>query len=200
MNAFYKRIGISNIASFYQIQRVLLGDRFDFSVVCQIAFFLGISPKTLTAPNLTNEQIELEESSHYMKGKTAVDWGTLDFEIAPKLEELAYATYYGTTGRPSRVSERLIYRELNLNAHSLENLPRCRTILEQYSETYEDAWARRLIWAYHKLQSDKGNAPIYWTDLRNLSGVKAHNLDKVLPLLSTHTDKVTAEAISSIIT
>ena len=47
---------VKAIASFYQIQRVLLGDRFDFSVVCQIAFFLGISPKTLTAPNLTNEQ------------------------------------------------------------------------------------------------------------------------------------------------
>ena len=199
MNAFYKRIGISHIASLYQIQRVLLGDRFDFSVVCQIAFFLGISSQMLTAPNLTNEQIKIEESSHYMKGKATVDWGTLDLEIAPKLEELAYATYYGTKGRPSRVSERLIYRELNLNAHSLENLPRCKDILEQYSETYEESWARRLIWAFNTLKSERGKKSFCWTDLRNISGVKAKNLTKVLPLLEYYTDNDTAQAIQALL-
>ena len=198
MNAFYKRIGISNIASFYQIQRVLLGYRFDFSVVCQIAFFLGISPKTLTAPNLTDEQIELEESSHYMRGKETVNWETLDWEIAPKLEELAYDTYHGTAGRPSRLSERKVYRKLGLNAHALENLPLCKSIMERYYEPYESAWARRLIWAYRRLQSEKCDSPIYWTDIRQLSGVKAHNLARVMPLLTAYTDNATAEAITSI--
>lgn len=198
MNAFYKRIGISNIASIYQVQRVLLGYRFDFSVVCQIAFFLGISPKTLTAPNLTDEQIELEESSHYMRGKETVNWETLDWEIAPKLEELAYDTYHGTAGRPSRLSERKVYRELGLNAHALENLPLCKSIMERYYEPYESAWARRLIWAYRRLQSEKCDSPIYWTDIRQLSGVKAHNLARVLPLLTAYTDNATAEAITSI--
>ena len=199
MNAFYGKIGISNIASFYQIQRVLLGDRFDFLVVCQIAFFLAISSQMLTAPNLTNEQIKIEQSSHYMKGKATVDWGTLDFEIAPKLEKLAYATYYGTKGRPSRLSERKVYRELGLNAHALDNLPLCKSIMEKYAEPYESAYARRLIWAYHKLQSDRGNSPIYWTDLRVLSGVKSHNLQKIIPYLNKHTDKATAVSIYSLI-
>ena len=197
MKAFYNKLGISN-ASIYQIQRVLLGYRFDFSVVCQIAFFLGISPKALTAPNLTNEQIWWEQSSHYMRGKATVDWATLDLELAPKLEELAYATYYGTAGRPSRLSEKKVYRELGLNAHALEKLPLCKSIMERYAESYESAYARRLIWAYRRLQSEKADSPIYWTDIRELSGVKAHNLCKVLPLLSDYTDNFTAESIISL--
>jgi hypothetical protein len=196
---FYDSIGVSEIASIYQIQRTLLGDRFDFSVVCQLAFFLGISVKDLTHPNLTEEQIALEQASHYIKGKPSIDWDTLDSEIAPQLEQLAFDTYHGTYSRPSRVSERLVYRELQLNAHSLENLPRCRAILEEYSETYEESWARRLIWAFNHLKTDRGEAPFYWTDIRNISGVKAKHLSEVLPLLPLHTDANTAEAIKSLI-
>jgi hypothetical protein len=196
---FYASIGVSEIASIYQIQRVLLGDRFDFSIVCQLAFFLGISVEDLTHPNLTEEQIALEQASHYIKGKPIIDWDALDGEIVPRLEKLAYDTYNGTYGRPSRVSERLVYRALNLNAHSLENLPRCRAIIEQYSETYEESWARRLIWAFNHLKADRGDASIYWTDIRNISGVKAKHLSEVLPLLPRHTDANTAEAITSLI-
>ena len=196
---FYESIGLIEIASIHQLQRTMLGDRFDFSVVCQIAFFLGISVKDLTHPNLTKQQIALEQTSHYIKGKPTIDWDALDGEIAPRLEQLAYDTYHGVSGRPSRVSERFVYRELNLNAHSLENLPRCRAILKQYSETYEDAWARRLIWAFDTLKSDRGDAPFYWTDLRQISGVKAKHLSEVLPLLPRHTDANTAEAITSLI-
>ena len=116
-----------------------------------------------------------------------------------ELVKLAYDTYNGTYGRPSRLSERLVYRELNLNAHSLEKLPKCRGILEEYSETYEESWARRLIWAFKTLKTDRGEAPFYWTDIRQISGVKAKHLSEVLPLLSRHTDANTAEAITSLI-
>jgi len=47
MNAFYRELGLNSIASMYQIQRVLLGSRYDFSVVCQIGFFLGMKPQQL---------------------------------------------------------------------------------------------------------------------------------------------------------
>ena len=38
---YYKKIGLNDVASMYQIQRTLLGNRSDFSIVCQIAFYLG---------------------------------------------------------------------------------------------------------------------------------------------------------------
>ena len=42
------------------------GKRFDFSVICQIAYFIGMSVEDLTQPTLTAEQIEQEKQTHYM--------------------------------------------------------------------------------------------------------------------------------------
>ena len=61
MNEFYRNMGICSVASVYQIQRVLLENLYDFSVVCQIAFYLGMRVEELTAPSLTKEQIEQEQ-------------------------------------------------------------------------------------------------------------------------------------------
>lgn len=69
---YYQKIGLPNIPSIYQVQRTLLESRFDFSVVCQIAFFIGMSVEELTKPILTDEQIEHEQSSHYIKNSTPI--------------------------------------------------------------------------------------------------------------------------------
>ncbi len=155
LNEFYKSLGVFNVASMYQIQRVLLGNRFDFSVICQLAFFLGMEPEQLATPLLTLEQIRQEQSSHYMKDTAPVDWELMDAETAPILEEIARSVYDGTANeneRPERVSERLVYREMKLLGHQLENLPRCKAIFEKYTESYPESWARKIIWAYQKLK------------------------------------------------
>ena len=202
LKAFYEEIGISNIASVYQIQRVLLGDSFDFSVISQLAFFLGISVKDLTDPQITKEQIEKEQSTHYVKNKSPIDWKEYDNELAPIMEQVAREIYNvsaSDTGRPERVSERLIYRELELPSHRLENLPKCRAVFERYTESYEGNWARRIVWAYHKLKTERKDKPFYWSDIRALSGVKKSNIEKVIPLIWKYTDKSTAKNIIQII-
>ena len=197
INAYYKSIGISNIASIYQIQRVLLGDRFDFSVICQIAFYLGMSVEDLTAPKLTDEQIKQEEKAHYIRDRPPLDWNEYDNEIAPLLEQIARDIYDGTAseiGRPERVSEKAVYRELELSAHRLENLPKCRAIFERYTESYEENYARRVVWAYRKLKAER-QTPFYSSDIRVLAGVKKVNMIKSLPYIEKHADKATAEQI-----
>lgn len=194
IQAYYTRLDICDIASMSQIQRVLLGgDRFDFSVICQIAFYLGMDIETLTNPVLTAAQIEKEKNTHYMKDRPTVDWAAFDAETAPVLERVARSIYDGTTsetGRPERVSEKIIYRELNLPKHRLENLPKCRAILEKYTETYEESWARRLIWAYKKLKVEDNGTPFYWSDLRSISGVKKKISKELYPIYtSTQTRK-----------
>lgn len=195
IKTFYESIGVCNIASIHQIQRVLLGDRFDFSVICQIAFYLSISIKDLTASEITKAQIEKEQATHYMKDKTPLDWQTLDDELSPVLEETVRDIYNGSAAvRPERVSERLIYRELDLSAHRLENLPKCRAVFERYTESYEENWARRIVWAYHKLEAER-QTQFYSSDIRVLAGVKKVNMIKSLPYIEKHTDKATAEQI-----
>ncbi len=189
MHGFYMNMGVCTVASVYQIQRTLLGSGFDFSIVCQIAFFLGMKPEELTSPSLTPERIRQEQDSHYMKDAGSVDWEQLDTETAPVLERFVKGVYDGTAnenGRPERVSERLVYREMNLQGHQLENMPKCKAIFERYTESYPESWARKIIWAYQKLKEE--GEPFYWSDIRKLSGVKKKNFQLVIPYLIKHAE------------
>jgi len=201
LNEFYKGLGVYSIASMYQIQRVLLGSRYDFSVVCQLAFFLGMEPEQITSPMLTSNQIQQEQDTHYMKGTAPVDWELLDTETAPILEEIARGVYDGTyneRGRPERVSERMVYRELNLLGHQLENLPRCKAIFERYTESYPESWARKIIWACQKLKET--GEPFYWSGIRKLSGVKKKNFNLTIPYLRKHANTEITDQIIALVT
>ena len=196
MEEFYRDIGICSIASIHQIQKVLLMEHNDFSVICQIGFFLGMKPEELTAFSVSSEQIQREQGSHYMKDTVPIDWKTLDEEKAPILETFAKGIYSGSAnpnGRPERVSEKLVYRELNLLGHQLENLPKCKAIFEKYKESYPESWARKIVWAYKKLKEE--GKPFYWTDIRKISGVKKKNFSSTIPYLIKYAD---ADMVSEI--
>ena len=201
IHAYYTRLDICDIASMSQIQRILLGgDRFDFSVICQIAFYIGMDVESLTNPMLTAAQVQQEQSTHYMKDRPDIDWAVYDAATAPMLEQVARSIYDGTaskTGRPERVSEKIIYRELGFPGHRLENLSLCKAIFDKYTETYEENWARRIVWAYDKLQAE--GVSCYWSDIRQLTGVKKKNIEKVIPYIRKYTDKKTADAIIALI-
>ena len=153
----------------------------------------------LILPNLTTEQIQKEKAIHYTKDQIP-NWNTFDEETFPFLEERVKEIYYGTSDkRPERVSKRILYREFNLSDHRLEMLPQCRTIFDRYTETYEENWARRIIWAYKKLKAEYGDSPFYWSDIRSLAGVKKINIDKVIPFIAKHTDNDTYIAILQLI-
>ena len=96
MKAYYTRLNLGSIASMYQIQRVLLGDRFDFSVIYQIAFYLTVNINDLTNTALTAVQIEQEQNTHYMKDRVPIDWVVYDAETAPILEQVAKSIYDGS--------------------------------------------------------------------------------------------------------
>ena len=116
------------------------------------------------------------------------------------MERVARSIYDGTaseTGRPERVSEKIIYREMNLPAHRLENLPLCKAVFDKYTETYEENWARRIVWGYNKLKAN--NVPFYWSDLRSITGVKKENIEKVIPHIRKYTNRKTADAIINLV-
>lgn len=201
MEEFYTNMGMHSIASIHQIQKVLLMDHNDFSVICQMAFFLGMKPEEVTAYSLSHEQIQREQESHYMKDNVPIDWDALDEETAPVLEAFARDVYDGTAdknGRPERVSEKLVYRELGLPRHRLENMPRCKVILEKYAESYPESWARKVIWAYQKLKEE--GRPFYWTDIRKISGVKKKNFQVLVPYLRKRADAETVKQIIEMVT
>ena len=139
MRKYYKEIGLNEVASMYQIQRTLLGSRSDFSIVCQIAFYLGISVHSLLYPSLSERQILSVQETRCSKEETPEDWNQYDEEMVPILEKVAYDIYHGNSndmGRPERVSERMVYKFAGIPSHRLENMPKCRKILNKYKESY----------------------------------------------------------------
>lgn len=196
---FYSRINLQNPITFTQIQRALLGNLAEFTTITQIAFFLGITVEELINPNISEAEIIEEQESHYMRGSAPVDWEQLDNDTAPVLEKLAFDIYHGLNGRPDRVSEKMICRELGLLGHQLENLPKSSAMLKRYAEPYGSAWARRIIWAYDKLLTERREKPFYWSDIRRLSGVKKSNLDKIKPFLPKFTTPEKTAAIIELI-
>lgn len=199
---YYRKIGLNDVASIYQIQRTLLGNRFDFSIVCQISFYLGIPIDNLLHSSLPEELVLKRKDNRYPKEETPKDWEKYDSEMAPILEKVAYDIYHGNindTGRPERVSERLVYKLAGIQNHRLENMPKCCKILSKYKESYAQNWARRLVWAYKKVKADKVDKPVFWCDIRKISGVKKKNADVITPFLEQYADKSTADAIKSLL-
>lgn len=61
MQGFFSKIGLADIASYYQIQRTLLGSRSDFFVVSQMAFFLGMPVNYFTLADMKGLLRETDE-------------------------------------------------------------------------------------------------------------------------------------------
>lgn len=202
MTRFYEQIELNEIASIGRIQRTLLsGERYDFSLTCQIGFFLNMTSEDLTAPKLSEEQIRTEKESHYIKGKTTPDWEEYDNKMSLAIEAVAADIYSGAAdsmGKPERVTESLICKMLGIKEHQLENMPKCRTILEQYSESYPESWARKLIWAYEWLKNNE-EYPFYWKHLRKLTGIKKERFNEILPYIKKYTDKNEIDIIVKIV-
>lgn len=135
-----------------------------------------------------------------MRDAVSVDWELLDMETAPILEKFAKGVYDGTgneNGRPERVSERLVCREMGLLGHQLENMPGCKAIMENYAESYPESWARKIVWAYRKLEEE--GKPFYWTDIRKIAGVKKKNMQLAIPYLMKDTDVKMVDMIMELI-
>lgn len=72
MQGFFSKIGLADIASYYQIQRTLLGSRSDFFVVSQMAFFLGMPVNYFTLADMKGL---LRETDEWLRHKIrAIYW------------------------------------------------------------------------------------------------------------------------------
>lgn len=77
-------------------------------------------------------------------------------------------------------------------------MPKCKAIIEKYTEFYPKFWARKIIWAYQKLKKERIDTPFYWSDIRSLAGVKKQNFKDTIPYLSKYADETTVNLIISL--
>ena len=192
LQSYFMEVGMNTIASIYQIQKVMLGESNEFTTICQIAYFLNINPTELLESDVTEEKVLQEQESHYIKNCAIADWKKFDIENVVRFEEFCKGVYDGASndsGRPERVSEKMVYKFLGITSYGFKNMPKCMAVYERYAESYEESWARKIVWAYNKLK--KENTTVYWSYLRKLSGVKKESYQKSIPFLERYADKET---------
>lgn len=202
LQAYFEKMGINTIVSMNQVQRVMLGESSEFSAICQIAYFLGIKLDDLLKSNITEEKVILEQKSHYVKNRVIGDWKKFDKENVVRFEKFCRGIYDGTAkedGRPERVSERMIYRYLGVTYYGFKNMPECMNVYKKYVESYEESWARKVVWAYKKLKEGDENRNICWSDLRKLSGVKKKYSVDMCIYLKQYADKATYDSIMQLL-
>ena len=196
---FYVEMGLNNIASIHQIQRVILRSGSEFSAICQIAYFLNIYAKDLLHPEVEDSRIQEENNSHYIRNRPAVDWQKFDKEKASLLKQHCNAIYTGSaSGRPERVSEKEVCRFLKVTGDGFKNLPKCQKVWQQYKESYDESNARKVVWGYVKLRSDSPDKKLYFLDLRKVTGVKKQRFPP-FDLVEKHSNTAIATEIFALL-
>ena len=201
MTYYYEQIGLNQVASENQIQRMMLsGDNYDFSSACQVGFFLNMTVEEFTASKLTEDDIKEEAQSHYIKRNAAPNAEQYDSEMADILEKVAFDIYNGTAddkGKPGKVTEKFVYAMLRIKKHQIEYMPKCKAVLDRYSESYPEFWARKLAWGYKVLKQNQDI--IFWTDLKNAVGINKKHIDEIIPYLGRYLEADQVEAVMRII-
>lgn len=196
------------IQELYHLQKILTGYNTNFLWVCQLAYFLDISPQDLCTPETWNDSIAksrwskpLPKARNYSTrtGKTKENWITIDKEMAPLVKKIAKDIYEGGGGRPRRVTQNIVEKIMKWPNKRIDCLPLCKKIILEYYESFEDYWARECVWAYNFLKTERGQKIIVWKDLRELINLRKENFQKCIPYLIKHTDHKTIQELEGLI-
>lgn len=85
---------------------------------------------------------------------------------------------------------------LSTTSKRLQKMPLCRKLIVQKSESIEQFWARKLVWAVNQL--DPGET-LCWRRIRGYLNIKRERLNACIPYLTMFTDEVTAETIQKLL-
>ena len=114
---------------------------------------LGISSKTTR--DILNDKFAGENAGKRGQGgKVSRDWNKSDKELLPKVLALIEQFKEETLERPKRITMSSIGKKLNIPYKNFEYLPRCANVLKEHTESYNEYWAREMVWALKKLQQE----------------------------------------------
>lgn len=204
MTCFYEKMGLNNIASINSMRRTFHGEVYDFSLICQIGFFLNILPEALVNPQFSNQQITdilKQKNEGKIKRNFIADINQYDTDMFHIIESIAKDIYDGTAddmGRPEKVTEKYVCKILGVGRERFKNMPKCKKILEKYSESSPELWARKVIWSYGWLKNNTSETSIFLSQIVKISGVKKTRISMALPYLSKYTSQDVIEDIIAI--
>lgn len=190
-NKFYS--DLNNKVEPWQIQKILTG--YKMYDICMLAMFLEISADEICNMILPESVNKISRQRVWSKkpGVKSRDWNKIDTDLQPKIKQTVKEIYGIGEERPKKVSKGAVSKKLSLPDKYIINLPKCMNIIEQYSETQEEYWAREIAWAVKKLVSD--NKVLNWKNIRNLINISREDLDRAWKYIDSDTKEFLKELI-----
>lgn len=163
----------------------------------RIAQVLGCSSST--AKNANKMKLKAEHDYSVRKGIQKADWERMDNDMIQQVRDVCEQIYYNNGGRPGRVTVYAVSRALGTQNKRFDYLPKCKSIIQEYTEEFPVYWAREVVWCYQHLLKNKQNNDICWRDIRNVTNLRKDNFIASFPYLDQFTDKVTADKIEALL-
>lgn len=116
----------------------------------------------------------------------------LDVLYLPKME-LYIEEYKEKPGEmPKRITMSAISKQMGIKGRELYEMTECRKIVENYVESQEEFWARKIMWAISEIETN--NKTLCWNNIKKLVHMKKDNYYSCRDLLLKVLDVTIVEA------
>ena len=163
----------------------------------RIARVVGSCSSTALKANREKPQVEHDHSVR--KGMRKTDWDAMDEEMLQTVRDTCRQIYHNSGERPGKVTTYAVCRALDLPDKRFDYLPKCRAVIQEYTESFEVYWAREVVWAYRFFMESANHGDIHWRDIRDITNLRRDNFLASFPYLHLFADQETAEAIQKLL-
>lgn len=124
---------------------------------------------------------------------TFLDWETMDIELQADVCKAVEEIYGVGDARPKRVTLHNVATVLNIPNTRLQQLPKCMAIIKEKEESYEQYFAREVVWAVKIIMGE--SKQLNYTAISKLTNLRRKHFDACKPYLDEFIDKELAERI-----
>ena len=128
-------------------------------------------------------------------GRRERDYGELDRVMLPKVKATV-ARFLSTDERPRRVTLGAVERMLCLPKKQIHKLPQCKAYIENHAESYEQYWAREVVWAARSLIT---GGKLNYTGIQNKINLDRAQFIRCIPFIAQYADEDLCQLIREVI-
>lgn len=162
----------------------------------QIAKRLGASYDVVKAIGLGHYNQYYYKRREKKERTTFLDWETMDIELQADVRKAVEEIYGVGNTRPKRVTVHNVATALNIPNTRLKQLPKCVAIIKEKEESYEQYFAREVIWAAKIIMGE--SKQLNYTAISKLTNLRRKHFDACKPYLDEFADKELAERIKQL--
>lgn len=127
---------------------------------------------------------------------TSLDWETMDNELQIDVQKAVELIYGIEDARPKRVTIHSVAKELGIPDARFRKMPKCVAIIKAKEETYEQYFAREVVWAAKIVMAE--SKQLNYTAISKLTNLRRRHFDSCKLYLDKYADKELVELIKTL--